>query len=55
MTSGKDDLLLMFDIERKEIIRKLYNKTYGCENAIFTHNSRAILCSSNKDCNVNHL
>lgn len=37
-------------MERREIVRKLYNRTYGCENATFTHNSRTILCSSNKDC-----
>lgn len=52
ITSGKDDLITVYDLERREIVRKLYNRTYGCENAIFTHNSRAILCSSNKDCNI---
>jgi WD40 repeat protein len=49
MTSGKDDLLCVFDVERREIKRKLYNRAYGCENAIFTHDSRAILCSSYRD------
>ncbi len=55
LTSGKDDLLCVFDVERREIIRKLFNRAYGCENAIFTHNSRAILCSSNRDCKFNFL
>lgn len=50
LTSGKDHLLSIYDIERRAINRKLYNKTYGCENAIFTHNPKAVLCSSHIDC-----
>lgn len=49
LTSGRDDLLCVFDVERREIKRKLFNRAFGCENAIFTHDSRAILCSSYRD------
>jgi hypothetical protein len=52
MTSGKDDLLTIFNVEKFDIIQKLYNKTFGVENAIFTHHNKMILCSSNKDCMV---
>lgn len=55
LTSGRDDLLCVFDVERREIIRKLYNRVYGCENAIFTHNSKAVLCSSNRDCKYKNI
>jgi len=50
MTSGKDDLLTIISVEKFEIMQKLYNKTFGVENAIFTHHPKMILCSSNKDC-----
>jgi WD40 repeat protein len=52
LTSGKDDLICVFDIERREIVRKLYNRKFGCENGVFTHNPKAILCSSNRDCKL---
>ena len=32
-----------------EIIKKLYNKQFGIDNAIFTHSNQAILCSSPRD------
>ncbi len=50
LTSGKDDLLTIINVETFEVIQKFYNKTFGVENAIFTHHPRTILCSSNKDC-----
>jgi hypothetical protein len=50
LTSGKDDLLTIFSVENFEIIQKFNNKTFGIENAIFTHHPKMILCSSNKDC-----
>lgn len=50
LTSGKDDLLCVIDLERREIQKKLYNKTFGVENAIFTHDKMSILCSSKIDC-----
>lgn len=52
MTSGKDDLLTIFSIEKFEIVQKFNNKTFGIENAIFTHHPKMILCSSNKDCKL---
>ena len=50
LTSGKDDLLCVIDLERREIQKKLYNKVFGVENAIFTHDKSSILCSSKIDC-----
>jgi WD40 repeat protein len=50
LTSGKDDMICVIDIDRREIQKKLYNKTFGVENAIFTHDKSNILCSSKIDC-----
>lgn len=50
LTSGKDDLVCVIDLERREIQKKFYNKTFGVENAIFTHDKSSILCSSKIDC-----
>lgn len=49
LTSGNDCLITIFDIEKKEINRRLKNITHGCEKAIFTHNSKAILCAGKND------
>lgn len=49
ITSGKDDMLCLVDLTKREIVRKLYNRTFGCENVTFTHSNNMILCSSNKD------
>lgn len=49
VASSKDDSICFYSVPNLELIKKLYNKTYGCENAVFTHNKDAILCSSNKD------
>lgn len=49
VVSSKDDSLSLYNISRRELVKKLYNRTYGVENAIFTHNIQAVLCSSNKD------
>lgn len=55
VTSGRDDLLCVYDIDRREIVKKFYNRVFGVENAVFTHSSKAILCSSNKDCKYNYI
>lgn len=49
VTSSKDDSICLYNVPKRELIKKLYNKTYGVENAIFSHHSQAILCNSNKD------
>jgi len=41
--------LCLWDLERRELQKKFYNKTFGVENAIFTHDKSAILCSSKTD------
>ena len=49
ITSSKDDSICLYSIPKRELSKKLYNKTYGVENVIFTHISQAVLCTSNKD------
>lgn len=49
IASSNDDSLILYNIPKKETIKKLYNKDFGIENAIFTHSSQVILCSSSRD------
>ena len=50
LTCGNDDLITIFDMEKRNVIRKLHNKIYGCKQAIFTHDRQKILCASDRDC-----
>ena len=49
LTSSDDNSISIFDIEKNEISKHLINKTYGCDKAIFTHNSNAILAAGKID------
>ena len=49
LTSSKDDSITIYSIQRNEISSHYNNKTHGCEKAIFTHDSNAILCASKND------
>ena len=49
LTSSEDNTISIFDVDQKKISRSLVNKTYGCNKAIFTHNSKAILCAGKND------
>ena len=49
LTSGNDNQIFIYSLLKNEIIRHLINKKYGCDKAIFTHNTKAILCASKSD------
>ena len=49
LTSSKDDSITIYSIQRNEISSHYINKTHGCEKAIFTHHTNAILCASKND------
>ena len=49
LTSGNDSSIYIYSIKQNEIIRHLVNKKYGCDKAIFTHHTNAILCASKTD------
>ena len=49
LTSGNDSTINIYSIKQNDIIRHLVNKKYGCEKAIFTHHTNAILCASKTD------
>ena len=49
LTSGNDNQIFIFSLLKNEIIRHLVNKKNGCDKAIFTHNTKAILCASKSD------
>ena len=49
LTSGNDNQIFIYSLLKNEIIRQLVNKRYGCDKAIFTHNTKAILCASKSD------
>ena len=47
LTSGNDNQIFIYSLPKNEIQRHLVNKKFGCDKAIFTHNTKAILCASN--------
>jgi COMPASS component SWD2 len=49
LTSGNDNQIFIYSLLKNEIIRQLVNKRYGCDKALFTHNTKAILCASKSD------
>ena len=49
LTSGNDNKIFVYSIKQNDKIRNLVNKKYGCDKAIFTHHSNAILCASKTD------
>ena len=49
LTSGNDNQIFIYSIIKNEKIRQLVNNKYGCDKAIFTHNTKAILCASKID------
>ena len=49
LTSGNDSSIYIYSIKQNETIRHLVNKKYGCDKAIFTHHTNAILCASKND------
>ena len=49
LTSGNDNQIFIYSLLKNDIIRQLVNKKYGCDKAIFTHNTKAILCASKID------
>ena len=49
LTSGNDNQIFIYSLLKNEIIRQLVNKKYGCDKAIFTHSTKAILCASKSD------
>lgn len=49
LTSGNDNQIFIYSLLKNEIIRHLVNKKFGCDKAIFTHNTKAILCASKSD------
>ena len=49
LTSGNDNKIFVYSIKQNDKIRNLVNKKYGCDKAIFTHHTNAILCASKTD------
>lgn len=49
LTSGNDNKICVYSLLKNEKIRQLVNKSHGCDKAIFTHHTEAILCASKKD------
>ena len=49
LSSGNDNKILIYSIQNNDTIRELVNNKYGCDKAIFTHNTKAILCASKSD------
>jgi COMPASS component SWD2 len=49
LTPGNDSSIYIYSIKQNETIRHLVNKKYGCDKAIFTHHTNAILCASKND------
>ena len=49
LTSGNDSSIYIYSIKQNETIRHLVNKKYGCDKAIFTHHTNAVLCASKND------
>lgn len=49
ISSGNDNLICLYNLQTNQLVKKLYNKVYGVENAVFTHSNQAILCSSSID------